>query len=288
MDSWKRRWGFEQWAAFFETQQLPVTPKSKQMLLDLEANKGELLSPKELDAIVLADPLLCLRLLREAEKSKTSHLKHETTTSLSAILQLGVERFRDLLMSSCEVDETNLGLMEVEARAALASRIALNWSSARMDVNPEEIAVSALLADTGELLLWVYAPELPEAAKGAMRIGAATRSAAAQSQTCGFDFKSLTVRCTELWNLPQLLRLLLRGSETPRAQLSRVCTNASRHLIETHATSFQALAQDIADAHKLMPSAPLDWMVDGLIFVPPDRKPELVARAEELIAHAAV
>jgi hypothetical protein len=155
-------------------------------------------------------------------------------------------------------------------------------------VSPEEIAVAALLADTGELLLWVYAPELPEAAREAIRIGAATRSAAAQSQTCGFDFKSLTVRCSELWNLPQLLRLLLRGSETPRAQMTRLCTNASRHLIETSATSFQALAEDIAEAHKLMPSAPLDWLVDGLIFVPPDRKPELVARAEDIIAHATV
>lgn len=283
MDAWKKRWGFEQWTAYFETQTLPVTPKSKVMLLDLEAAKGELLSPKELLAIVLSDPLLCLRVLREAEKMRSHRLGHETTTALGAILQLGVEHFRKLLLESGEIDESNAGLMEVEARSALAARIALNWAGAHSDINPEEVAVAALLADAGELLIWVYAPELAQAAEDELASGRATRSSRAQAQACGFDFKSVTVRCSELWHLPDLLRLLLRGSETLRAQLAILCSNAARHIIEQSPTSDMAIASDLAAAKKLIPSASLHWLIEGLIFVPPEKHAEIIAAAENLV-----
>ena len=72
------------------------------------------------------------------------------------ILQVGVDGFRTLLMSSPEIEVSNAGLLKVEARARVASKIAQIWSSGRGDLNPEEVAVAALLAGTGDLLLWVY------------------------------------------------------------------------------------------------------------------------------------
>ena len=68
MDAWKRRWGAGQWAAFFEHQALPVLGRSKILLAGLEEAQGDLLSPKDLSDIVLQDPMLCLCLLREAER----------------------------------------------------------------------------------------------------------------------------------------------------------------------------------------------------------------------------
>lgn len=286
MDAWKSRWGVGQWAAYFENQALPVMARSKRLLTELEASKGELLSPNELTDIVLRDPLLCLCLLRQAEKNKSHRLDHETTTALAAIMQLGVDEFRSLLISSPEVEISNTGLLEVESRATTAAQIALRWAGGRMDLNPEEVAVAALLADAGELLLWVYEPELPQAAEEELLSGRAERSAQAQTQTCGFTFKQLTLRCAELWKLPSLVVQLLRGAETVRAQITRISSNAARHLLETSETSDLALAYDIAEAHKLMPSVSLQWLIDELEWVPEEEKPALLARAELAMAQA--
>jgi len=278
---WKSRWGVNQWAAFFATQALPVMPKSRQLMLRLEANKGELLSPKELADLVLDDPLLCLRFLREAERSRSHRLENETTTGLAAILQLGVDKCRALLLSSKEIDETNVGLLEVAERSTTAAQLAFKWASAGMIINPEEVAMAALLADAGELLLWVYEPELAQAAKNELQSGQARQSAQAQVQVCKFDFRQLTVRCAEVWNLPSFLRQLLRGSESRRAQLVRLCAGTARHLEEASSIS---LAHDLVEVAELIPSLTLDWLAEGLITLPHESRLELLELARAVQA----
>lgn len=285
MDEWRRRWGVGQWAAYFETQQLPVMKRSKMMLNAFEEAAGELLAPRELSSIVLQDPLLCLRLLREAESTKTHRLVNETTTALAAIMQLGIDEFRLLLLSSTEIEEANVGLLEVEARATVAAQVAQRWAAGRMDLNPEEVAVAALLADAGELLLWVYEPELPQTAKNLLHSGRAKRSSQAQVAACGFDFKELTIRCAELWKLPSLVLQLLRGANSPRANLTRICSNFARHVVEASATVDLALASDLLDVHKLMPDVSVEWLVEGLVMLPDLHKTDLIAMASELMGH---
>ena len=262
-------------------------PRSKTMLRTLEESKGDLLAPVELSSIVLQDPLLCLRLLREAERTKSHHLANETTTALAAIMQLGIDQFKLLLLSSQDIEEANAGLQEVETRATVASQVAQRWAAGRMDTDPEEVAVATLLADAGELLLWVYEPELPQAAKDELLSGRAKRSPQAQMQACGFGFKQLTMRCAEIWRLPSLVVQLLRGVDTPRANLTRICSNAARHVVESSATSNLALACDLLEVHKLEPSVSLDWLVEGLVMLPDDHKADLIATANELLARQA-
>ncbi len=272
MDSFKARWGVGQWAAYFENHALPVMRRSKLLMTQLEEAEGELLAPNDLADIVLQDPLLCLLLLREAERRKSHRLGRETTTALAAILQLGVDEFRKLLLSSPEVDESNHGLIAVETRARLAAQIALTWATGRADLNPDEVAVAALLGGAGDLLLWVYAAEIPQKADGLLRSGNAQRSAQAQMQACGFTFKQLTTQCAERWKLPALVLQLLRGAETLRAQLTRTCSNAARHVLDDSPTSTLALASDLVDAAKLVPNASLEWLVDGLAMLPEERR----------------
>ncbi len=286
MDSWKNHWGVSQWAAHFENQALPVLGRSKVLMAELDSAEGEMLAPRDLSDIVLQDPLLCLRLLREAERRKSHRLDHETTTALAAIMQLGVDEFRKLLLSSPEVDEENAGLLKVEARARAASKIAQVWAADRKDLNPEEVAVSALLAGTGDLLLWVYAPEIPQKAEHELHSGRAQRSAQAQMQACGFTFKQLTLQCAERWKLPALMIQLLRGSESMRAQLTRTCSNAARHVLDDSETSTLALANDVVDATKLIPGASLEWLVEGLVMLPEERRAELLIAVHEQIGNS--
>ena len=170
----------------------------------------------------------------------------------------------------------------VEARSSLASRVALRWASGRSDMSPVEVALAALLSDTGELLLWLYAPELGQAALDELHSGRAKRSSQAQSQACGFDFKQLTIRCAEIWNLPTLLLKLLRGAETERAMLTRTCTNFARHLMNTDESSDQALASDLVDAHKLVPGVTLEWLLEDIGEIGESRKLQLIERAKAL------
>ena len=286
MDAWKSRWGAAQWAAYFEHQALPVLPRSKQLLAELEASAGELLSPKNLSDIVLQDPMLCLLLLREAERRKSSRLGRETTTALAAILQLGVRQFSRLLLSSPEIDEGNAGLIKVEMRASLASHIARAWSTGRMDINPDEVAVAALLGGTGDLLLWAYAPEIPARAEAELHSGRARRSAQAQQQACGFTFKELTLLCAERWHLPALLIQLLRGADTLRARLTRTCSNTARHLLDDSETATQALACDLVEAAELVPNASLEWLASALPMLSDARREAALAEALRLRADA--
>ena len=277
MDRWKSRWGAAQWAAYFENQALPVMRRSKLLMVQLETDEGEQLAPRELADIVLQDPLLCLRLLRAAERRKSHRLPHETTTALAAIMQLGVDEFRKLLLASPEVDDANAGLLAVEARARIAAQIARTWATGRADLNPDEIAVAALLAGTGDLLLWAYAEDIPRKAGETLRAGHATRSAQAQIHACGFTFKELTLQCAERWKLPALVLQLLRGAETLRAQLTRTCSNAARHVLDESPMATLALVSDLVEAARLVPNASVDWLADGLPLSDERRREVLAA-----------
>jgi HD-like signal output (HDOD) protein len=284
MEPWKNRWGLDQWAAYFENQRLPVLRRSKLAIAQIAASEGELLSPKDLCDLVLQDPLLCLALLRAAERRKSHRLDHETTTALAAILQLGVDEVRKLLATSPEIEPGSGGLLHVATRARLAAEIARAWAVDRQDINPEEIAVAALLGGTGDLLLWVYAPEVAQKADDELASGRAERSAQAQKQACGFTFKELTLQCAERWKLPALLVNLLRGAQSERAQLTRVCANAARHLIDRSPTATLALASDLVDAARLIPNATLEWLAERLPGLADERRPALLAVAAGLAA----
>lgn len=278
----KKYWGVDQWAAFMSNRELPCMPRSKVLLLEKEAAQGEKLSARELADIAAADPFLCLRLLREAEGQRVRRLEHETTTPLGAVMQLGTDTFRKLLLNCPETDESSTGLSECETRSYLASRLALRWGTARADISPDEIAMAALLSEIGELLLWSFAPDLPNNALAALRSGRSARSIQAQVDTCGFRFKDLTLKCATIWHLPSLLTQLIRGIDTTRANLSRLCVDTARHLI-TEGSGSPALPADIAEAKHIIPGASLEWLTEQLPGLEPEQAGNIVTKAHDLL-----
>ena len=278
----QHHWGVDQWAAYLSAQTLPCMPRSKQRLLELEETRGDQLSACELAEIAGADPFLCLRMLREAEKLRTTRLGHETTNPLTAVMQLGTQNFHKLLLSCPETDESVLGLAECEARSHLASRLALRWGSARADISPDEIAMAALLSEIGELLLWLVAPELPNAALEALHSGRSARSVQAQVDTCGFRFKDLTLKCASIWNLPSILPQLIRGIDNPRANLSRLCIDTARHVLSGGFTD-PALPADIVEAKHLIHGASLEWRTEQIPEIDEYSVTSIVERAADLL-----
>lgn len=282
----RKHWRVPQWAAFLTAQELPAMPRSKQALLALEAEKGNELTATDLVEVVHGDPFLCLRLLREAEKRRSARLGHETSTPLAAVMQLGVTSFRELLFTSPETDETHSGLANCEARAVMAGRLAAAWSKSRSDMSPDEVLMAALLSEMGELLLWHFAPDLPQAALEALVTGEARRTAMAQETACGFKFKDLTLKCAEIWKLPSILVQLIRGHDTVRANLARVSRNTARHLITGPGNP--ALPDDLAAARRLLPHTSMEWLVGELPWVPAEMRQDLIDKANlALVEHPA-
>jgi hypothetical protein len=277
----QRHWGVEQWAAYLTAQELPSMLRSKMMLLALEETKGDALSAKELADLASSDPFLCLRLLREAEKRRVRRLGRDTTTPLGAVMQLGMTAFRDLLNESPETDASSIGLAACEARAVLASQLAVLWVSARSDIAPDEVSMATLLAETGELMLWSFAPELPQAALDALESGRATRSIHAQELACGFKFRDLTLKCATIWELPPLLFHLIQGVDNVRANISRLCVDTARHLAS--GADDPALPTDLAQAKRLIPQASLQRLASHLIGLDEEQQAATVAQAEEIL-----
>ena len=277
----QKHWGVDQWAAYLSSQQLPCMPRSKARLLELEGEKGERLAACDLADIAAADPFLCLRLLREAENHRAQRLGHETTNPLGTVMQLGTDAVHKLMLDCPETDESNHGLAECEARAHLASRLALHWGAARADISPDEVAMAALLSEIGELLLWSFAKELPLAALAALHSGRSPRSLQAQVDTCGFRFKDMTLKCALIWHLPPLLTQLIRGIDNTRANLSRLCVDTARHI--GSGPDDPALPADIAAAKQLIPGASLEWLTEQLPGLDEDHVAAIALKAADLL-----
>jgi HD-like signal output (HDOD) protein len=245
------RWGIDQWVAYLKDKEIPVLPETRVRLAALREEQQDLLAPKELAGVVFSDPFLALKLLRRVEGRHSTMLEHETTTALASVLQAGVDDLVRIVDSGPLADDSLAGMRDSVTRTVLASHIARSWASMRADISAEEIALAALLAESGELLLWHVAPELPQKALDELHSGRALRSVQAQHQATGFSFKQMTVALVEAWALPRLITMLIRGSDTLRANIARIAEDTARHI--TTNPENPAIPADLVAIKNLIP-----------------------------------
>ena len=270
-------WGATQWAAYLEHQEQPIKAASKAALKELEAAASETLSGHVYASLMLEDPMLALRLIKEANKRLPRRLARDITTPLGVIMALGTTAFREQIESAPEIPEENTGFMDCEARTSLAARVAFAWGGLHHDLDAGELAMAALLANAGEVEMWAFKPELPQAALDELHSGRAARSEAAQRQACGFAFLDVTLLLIDAWNLPQLIKHLIRGDEGLRARLARLSVNAARHL--SNSASDPALPDDLREAARLT-GAPLATVIAALPGISTEEKAALQAATE--------
>ncbi len=247
----QERWGIPQWVAYLKGTDIPVMARSRDAILMLAETQAETLSPGQLADIVIDDPFLTLHLLRLAEKRRSRALGHDTTTALAAVMQVGLREVIDSVKEHPTCDDNLPGLVDCEARSALAGKIARAWGSYRADTSPEELSMAALLSEVGELMLWAFVPELPQRALDELHSGRARRTQQAQQQATGFSFKLLSLALAEAWELPPLLMQLIRGADNHRANIARIAVDTARHLIADDENP--ALPDDILAVHEHLP-----------------------------------
>jgi len=272
-------WGAPQWAAYLEHKELPIKAASKAALTQLEEGGEEHLTGHEYAALLLDDPLLALRLLRDANRRLPRRLARDITTPLGIFLSLGTAQFKRQIRDAPEAAEGNQGFTAIEQRASLGARIAFAWGSLHHDLDQGELALAALLADAGEIELWAFVPELAQEALDELHAGRASRSDQAQRQACGFVFRDLSLELIERGGLPPLIKQLIRGDEGLRAQLARLAVDAGRHL--SYGPGDPALPHDLIAAAKLT-HAPLATVARGLPFLTDEERETLLQAATTL------
>lgn len=274
-------WGAAQWAAYFEHKDLPIKAASKAALIRLESDGEERLSGHEYAALLLDDPLLALRLIKEANRRLPRHLAKDITTPLGVLLALGTEQFKEQIRQAPVAEDDNAGFLASGQRSSLGARIAFAWGGLHYDLDQGELALAALLAEAGEIELWAFAPDLPRKALDELQSGRASRSDQAQQQACGFAFRELTLLLIDKWNLPSLIRQLIRGDDGARARLARLSVDVGRHLSYSHADP--ALPHDILEASRLT-HAPVASVAQCLPELSQEERDALVQAAEAIAA----
>ncbi|PKO57076.1 MAG: hypothetical protein CVU28_00575 [Betaproteobacteria bacterium HGW-Betaproteobacteria-21] len=265
LSAFKLKWGIDQWVAFLKDKEIPILPRTKAVISTLstqDANARESMGVRELLSIVYADPYLSLKLLRRAEQNRSRRLGQETTTALAAMLQTGFDDLIALAAASPTTDDTLQGCNDCEFRAVIAASIARAWARQRADISPDEVTLAALLSESGELLLWHFAPELPQMVEAELSSGRAFRAVKAEQQAVGFTFKQMTLALVQAWDLPNIVALLIKGTDTPRANIARLAVDTARHIIAD--PRHPAIPADLINIRSIIPGAAFTKLIAPL------------------------
>lgn len=189
----------------------------------------------------------------------------DSTTLLTCVMHLGTLFIvvDTLKAPTCPNTE---GLLKCAKRAALGAHIAKSWATYRADLSPDEIAMAALLSDLGELMLWLFAPELPSAALTYLFAGKAKRNRDAQLQTAGFGFKDLSIKLADDWHLPLPVKQLMGLADSARSKLAKCAVEAARHV--SAKDGLVAIPDDLRATRLVCPTARYTDLLKALHLLP--------------------
>lgn len=205
--------------------------------------------------LILKDPFLTLKLLLKINKKKRTNIDLQINSIKKALMLLGFRELFEIIFNSSVMIEHD-GLNIAIKRCQYASEKAKILAERRHDILPEEVQLTTLLADLGELILWVYKPEIPKKIREEMINQKYKRNQEAQIALCGFRFKDLSYQLAKKWFLPTPIVELMEAVNSSRALISKYCVNTSRHLYENK--GYLAIPDDIRDLKKETSNTTID------------------------------
>jgi hypothetical protein len=317
----------EQWVKALGGYDLPVLRQTSVELAKLRA-KEDSVTARDVAGVTLRDPLMTLRALRYSQSRLTARQPTEVTTVEHALMMHGLANFfrqfgglKSLEELPAASPEASSGALQVLSRAHHAAVNARNFAALRHDIEGEEVAVSALLHDLAEILLWCVAPALAMQIEQMVTHNRGLRSAAAQRAVLGFTLGELQLALTREWRLPRLLQDLMDDGKAghPRVRTVRASVALARH--SAHGWDDPALPDDYATLQGLtalppdqvvrwvrvsalqaarswscfgvrpaaawLPMLPGDWPAPAIDSVPDSPDTALIARVTEQLAHCA-
>ncbi len=250
------------WTGWLRDADIPVLRSTVLSLKRIGADQ-ERAAPNEITSVVLADPLMTLKVLKYLSAHRTQRIVTEAKTVTASVLLIGIERFfrefgeqtavEDLL---AEHPAALRGLKQLSQRAHRAAVFSLAFAVHRIDHDAEVLHEAALLHDFAEALLWCHAPELALEIQNRQRADATLRSASVQRELLGIELADLEQALMRVWQLPEQLIELTNDhrSEDPRALNVLLAIRLARHSQQGWHNA--ALPDDFADIGELLNLTP--------------------------------
>lgn len=229
------------WTRHIARAEVPVLESTETALAAMAAKQDEV-APRDIAAVVLADPLMTLKVLVWAgarRRAKAHTISAEVETVEGGLVLMGVSPFfrhfqrlhvveRRLIDHPAALD----GLMRVLARSRVAAEYAGEWAASRKDLDIQVIFEAALLHDLAEMLVWCFAPMLALRMQAMRREFPSMRSIDIQRSVLGIGLNELEVEAFRVWRLPRLLKQLTDDTHTAHPAVRNVvlAANLARHL----------------------------------------------------------
>lgn len=249
----------EAYVDYFASQDLPVLRKTLNALKSL-GDSAVSVNSRAMAGIVLADPLMTMRLLSWLQTHRRASQNRDVTTIDRAIMMIGVNPFLESLSSITTLEaqlktepKALLGTLQVIARARQAAHRARDWALLRHDLDTDEITVATLLHEATEIMFWVFAPTLMLRVSAMQAMDPKLRSNIAQRIIFGVEASSVQRELVRVWNLPELLVMLLdhRNRENPRVRNVELAGRLTRHL--SAGWDDAGVPEDIDELCRLLP-----------------------------------
>ena len=225
------------WVRLFADADIPARRLSLRGIASLHQHIDEV-SPRALAALVLRDPLLTARLFTHAATRRGPRYGGDVTTVDGIVMTFGMPCVIEALARAPALEgrlegrpEALEGLFEVLLRARQAARFAADFACHRQDREVEEIAVSGMLHDLAEMLLWCEAPDAALEIRRRLRGDPALRSSAVQHEVLGATLIEVQLAVARAWRLPELLVSMMndRHAENPRTRNVALAVALARH-----------------------------------------------------------
>jgi HD-like signal output (HDOD) protein len=227
----------EGWARRLGEPEIPVMRRTVRALARLRRQEEEADS-HGIARIVLADPLMTLKLLRRIVARRSRRIVTDTETVTAAVLLLGVPPFfrefdGQAVAEDCFAGRASeyRGLLALLRRSGRAALLAVGLAVLRQDTDTELIYEAAMLDEFAGLLLWCHEPDIAADIARRQRADPSLRSARIQRELLGVELAEVQQYLLKRWQMPAaLIRLTDPQDRTPRARNVRLAVQLARHL----------------------------------------------------------
>ncbi len=226
-----------QWIERIRQAGVPILQQTSDALDALRADEDRV-DAQTISAIVLDDPLMTVKVLAYLAAHRPKRVESDVLTVNSAVLLMGVPPFLHHFAGQPTVEQMLAdwpqaieGVRTVVERSYRAAKLALAYSTHRMDIEAEVLHEAALLHDFVELLVWCHAPALALRLDHRSAVEHGVSRAELERQILGVGLNELEQALMIHWRLPTLLTRVTddRMVASPRVRTVLLATRIARH-----------------------------------------------------------
>ncbi len=225
------------WVKHFADEPIPVRARTIDRLAEIAGNADEV-SVGDVAPLVLADPMMTVRLLSHVAQIRAMRGRTPAETVAQAMLMIGVPPFFRDVAGAPVIDDVLAewpralaGVNQVLQRSWRAADFALAFAVYRKDADAEVIHEAALMHDLVETLLWCHAPTLAMAVDERIARDPARDATRAQRAVLNIELCDLAQALFAEWRLPELLLRVTndRSATDPQARSVLLALRIARH-----------------------------------------------------------